>query len=405
MLQNAITPESLLIRGRGGLGGKRSAFSDSPVAGPSKRAKTTGLSDSSRSGINISALRRENELYRVIEQLGGVANLQTKEIYEAHTALLDNMTRDGEPTSAPVGTRIDKRTAESTLKSLEDKGRIKMLKTSLISASGASKPACLLYFPNTPQEKLNEYIYQLSQVTSSVPPPAPVKTLEEPVDFGPNLRRSQRTSIPTTGETITEPPYRGGSSPQQASIDDSPEQRRRGRKRKDNVQTNAEAKAALQKKVEEARHQKEEDWTQLLNRIHPGTIQGTLAMHLRAVRICFMESPHTKDHEHWEGEIRKSIKETELAAKEIISRPQRLPTNFCKPLGPPPTVVNPPEKSIASLISQQGPPINQTTRSKGKGKEREEGIYVSYCCQDILTKYIRCGREIVAATITIPLDT
>ena len=140
------------------------------------------------------------------------------------------------------------------------------------------------------------------------------------------------------------------------------------------MQTTAEAKAALQKRAEEARRQREEDWAQLLDRIHPGPVKGTLAMHLRAVRARFLESTHAKDHEHWEGEIREAIKDTELAAKKIIS-PQRLPANFCKPSGPPPVVANPPEKSIASLIAQQGPPITQTTRSKGKGKEKEEGIY------------------------------
>lgn len=343
------------------------------VAGPSKRARTAGPSDNTRSGINISALRRENELYRVIEQLGGVVNLQTKEIYEAHTALLDTMARDGEPASAPVGTRIDKRTAESTLKSLENKGRIKMLKTSLVSTSGASKPACLLYFPDTPQEKLNEYIRQLSEGTHtpSVSTPSPVKTLEEPVEYGPGFRGSRYSSA---GEFVMEQQNGDEVPAQQASIPELEGQKRPGRKRKDHVQTTAEAKAALQKKAEEARRQREEDWAQLLDRIHPGPVKGTLAMHLRAVRARFLESTHAKDHEHWEGEIREAIKDTELAAKKIIS-PQRLPANFCKPSGPPPVVANPPEKSIASLIAQQGPPITQTTRSKGKGKEKEEGIY------------------------------
>lgn len=313
--------------------------------------------------------------------MGGVVNLQTKEVYEAHTALLDTMTRDGEPTSAPVGTRIDKRTAESTLKSLENKGRIKMLKTCLVSTSGASKPACLLYFPDTPQEKLNEYIRQLSEGTHtpSVSAPSPVKTLEEPVEYGPGLRGSRYSSVPATVELVMERQNEDEVPAQQASVPDSEGQKRPGRKRKDHVQTNAEAKAALQKKAEEARRQREEDWAQLLDGIHPGPVKGTLAMHLRAVRTRFMESTHTKDHEHWEGEIRQAIKDTELAAKKIISRPQRLPANFRKPSGPPPVVTNPPEKSIASLIAQQGPPIAQTTRSKGKGKEKEEGIYVSSC--------------------------
>ncbi|KAL4080394.1 hypothetical protein V8B97DRAFT_1863880 [Scleroderma yunnanense] len=375
---NLITPKSPLIKGQIGLNAKGNALSGSLVAGPSKRVKTALPGDNSRSGINISALRRENELYRIIEQLGGIANLHSKEIYEAHMALLDTMARDNEPTSAPVGTRLDKRTAEATLRSLENRGRIKMLKTSVISASGASKPACLLYLPDTSQEKLNEYIRQLGQGPPPVSAPAPVKTLDEPVEFGAGHRRSRRPSIPAVEESVMEPQDRDDVLTQQVSNNNSlvsspSRQKRRERsKRREHAQTNSEAIAALQKKVEEARRRREEDWENLLGGIHPEPVKGTLAAHMRAVRSRFIDSTYIKDYEHWENEIRKTIKETELAAKKIISRPQRLPASFRRPIAPPPTVVNPPEKSIAALITQQGPSIAQHTRSKGKGKEKED---------------------------------
>lgn len=165
-----------------------------PSSRPSKRSRANG-GEKSRSNINISALRRENELFKVIESMGGIANMQSKEIFEAHTALLETMSQAKEPTSAPVGTRLDKRTAESTLKSLENRGRIRMVKTVLVAPSGVSRPACLVYLPDTPQEKVNSFLRQLSE---SVPSTAigPIKVLEEPIEYGPGASSARHISLP-----------------------------------------------------------------------------------------------------------------------------------------------------------------------------------------------------------------
>jgi hypothetical protein len=160
---------------------------------PSKQSRTNG-GGKSRSNINISSMRRENELFKVIESMGGIANMQSKEIFDAHTALLETMSQAKEPTSAPVGTRLDKRTAESTLKNLETRGRIKMLKTSLVAPSGVSRPACLVYFPDHPQEKVNTFLRQLTQ---SVPSATigPVKVLEEPIEHGASVSSARHVSL------------------------------------------------------------------------------------------------------------------------------------------------------------------------------------------------------------------
>ncbi|KAG9314611.1 hypothetical protein JVU11DRAFT_5415 [Chiua virens] len=165
-----------------------------PSSRPPKRSRTSG-GGQSRSNVNISSLRRENELLRVIENMGGIANMHSKDIFEAHTTLLDTMSQAKEPTSAPVGTRLDKRTAESALKSLENRGRIKMLKTALIAPSGVSRPACLVSLPHTPQEKINAFLRQLSQ---SVPSATvePIKTLEEPLEYGPSVSSARQTTLP-----------------------------------------------------------------------------------------------------------------------------------------------------------------------------------------------------------------
>ncbi|KAF9243844.1 hypothetical protein BU15DRAFT_86274 [Melanogaster broomeanus] len=582
----------------------------------------TILSDGemSRSNINISSLRRENELYRVLDSMGGIANTHFKGILEAHTALLDTMTQAKEPTSAPAGTRIDKRTAEATFKSLETRGRIKMLKTSLISSSGLSRPACLVYLPETPQEKVNAFLSQLSQ---NLPPAtvSPVKTLEEPVDYGASVRSVQRASLPLqllqmeeqgekqderleqlfsndsgtilgqlygfivakalrlrqlhihTLELFQQPsPSPLVISPQHRIIDisyyhqdiplalycplvavllesdegqqilikqlpsnisaslqigksrsrsrildllemlrslglvtpleytDAPDapykcvnvngdtvsfkdaalevvapqiwrfhtsgplslwalseswpsywkdlpiytpaegatywdelhnsattpglgrcmrrrsnwdpeyvlthtplsaedidaqldqicyvtsaprcavlmkdlekarQRLKRARKEEEAQQNIDAKAALLRKAEEARAQRERGWDELLHRIHPDPVKGTLAVRIRA-------STMTKDQPHWENEIQEAIKETQLAAKKIISQPKpKLGRRMHKPAaGPPPLVANPPEKSIDFLIAQQGPPIAQPVRARRKGKAKGENAEV-----------------------------
>ncbi|KIJ68695.1 hypothetical protein HYDPIDRAFT_81586 [Hydnomerulius pinastri MD-312] len=657
--------------------------------------------DATRSNINISTLRRENELYRVVESMGGIANLHTKEIFEAHTALLDTMTQTGEPTSAPVGTRLDKRTAEAAFKSMENRGRIKMLKTFLVSSSGVSKPACLLYLPDTPQETVNEFLRQLSQNVPSLSVP-PIKTLEEPVDYGASLHTMQRSALPlqllqmeepgendserwcrntaraeqlfsydsntirdvllterttvsqlygfiaakalrlrqlhihtlqlfeqptpsplvvspqhriidtsyyhqdislatycslvavlvydeellkllgsevgkqtmikqlppsisaslqigrsrarsrildllemlrmlglvtplertdtldapytctnsdddtvafkdalldgwSVGTPMTAPqfwrfhpsgpiqlwalseswpsywkqvpvntPTEGAaywdelykvsrdqayaqaaicpstsypkppktsaslvgclrrrsswdneyvltwhqkqyldrhvdmataqtplnaedtdtqldqichviSAPHQVVVNyfatagekaaheiEKARRRTRRAQAEEQAQQNLDAKATLLKKAEEARGQREQDWDQLLDRLHPEPVKGNLALRIRAVRNRFMQSMMTKDQEHWEGEIQDAIREAQLVSKKIIPKPKKLAPRLPKPAaGPPPLVANMPEKSIEFLVAQQGPPITQPMRPKGKGKAKE----------------------------------
>ena len=177
-----------------GNGEKHKDITLPPASRSSKRSRTNG-SGKSRFNINISSLRRENELLKVIENMGGIANIQSKEIFDAHTTLLETMSQAKEPTSAPVGTRLDKRTAESTLNNLENRGRIRMLKTSLVAPSGVSRPACLVYLPHTPQEKVNTFLRQLSQSVPSTTM-ASVKVLDEPIEYGSGVSSARHTSLP-----------------------------------------------------------------------------------------------------------------------------------------------------------------------------------------------------------------
>ncbi|KAG2057154.1 hypothetical protein BDR06DRAFT_952287 [Suillus hirtellus] len=152
-------------------------------------------SDKLKTNTNISHLRRENEFFRVIQDFGGIANLHTKHFFDAHIALLNDIAHRGEPASAPSGTRIDKRTADATIKNMESRGRVKVLKTTVFSVTGSTRPASLVYLPDTPQEKINAFLHHLSH-TTPVPSVRPVKTFEQPVDFGASSSVSHSTTLP-----------------------------------------------------------------------------------------------------------------------------------------------------------------------------------------------------------------
>jgi transcription factor C subunit 3 len=127
-----------------------------------------------RPRVNVSNLRRENELMRVIQDLGGIVNYHTKEFVDAHAALIRTMAKSGEPTSAPPDVRIDKRTAGTTLTNLENRGRVKTLKTSLKTPTGLARPACIVYLPDIPQDKINAFLGDLSRSVTCVPQPIKV---------------------------------------------------------------------------------------------------------------------------------------------------------------------------------------------------------------------------------------
>ncbi|PPQ63697.1 hypothetical protein CVT24_004277 [Panaeolus cyanescens] len=147
--------------------------------------------------VNVSQLRRENELLRLVENNGGILNIQTKEFYDSHMKLLETMAQAGEATSAPVGTRTDKRTITSTFESLERKKRVKVLKTSVPSYTGSTRPACVIYLPETDEQALNDFLADLSKGTHySVPQLSSFVKIDQPVEYGADTSSSSRGTLP-----------------------------------------------------------------------------------------------------------------------------------------------------------------------------------------------------------------
>jgi hypothetical protein len=148
-------------------------------------AKSTILPSGSPNRLNISHLRRENEFIRLLESAGGIIVIHSKEFYEAHMKLLQELSQAGEPVSAPVGTRVDKRTMSSTFASLERKGRIKQLKTSVMTPTGVSRPASLVFLPDVDENRLYCYLCDLGRSSQlQLPHLDSFLKIHDEVDYG-----------------------------------------------------------------------------------------------------------------------------------------------------------------------------------------------------------------------------
>ncbi|KAJ7630526.1 hypothetical protein FB45DRAFT_915784 [Roridomyces roridus] len=143
--------------------------------------------------VNVSTLRRENELFRVIETMGGIVNTQTKELFDVHMELLSDLAKAREPASAPPGTRLDRRTAVNAYNAMELRGRVKQMKTTVTSPSGLVRPATLVYLPELEESKLKAFLLELSRTMTQFPPTiANAIVVDEHTEYGSKGGRGTR---------------------------------------------------------------------------------------------------------------------------------------------------------------------------------------------------------------------
>ncbi|KAF5384735.1 hypothetical protein D9757_006233 [Collybiopsis confluens] len=155
-------------------------------------ARSTSKGVTPRPKINVSNLRRENELLRCLEMLGGIVNIQTKEIYDTHSALLETLAKAGEPASSPPGTRTDKRTVTAMFNSMESRGKVKQLTTTVPMYIGTTRQTVIAYLPHVTDAQMSVFLSNLS-TTNNLPPitPQPLgRVIEEAVGYGQVSRRS-----------------------------------------------------------------------------------------------------------------------------------------------------------------------------------------------------------------------
>ncbi|KAF4572584.1 hypothetical protein EYR36_007092 [Pleurotus pulmonarius] len=144
---------------------------------------------------NVSHMRRENEFYQVLVNCGGILNINSKEFTDAHSALVDGLSQSGEPTSAPPGTRVDKRTVFATLDSMESKGKIKLIKTQIMTRTGVPRPTTVARLPDVDPAKAIEYLSNLSDV-APILPVVHIKRIEEPIEYGAIESHERRGVLP-----------------------------------------------------------------------------------------------------------------------------------------------------------------------------------------------------------------
>jgi hypothetical protein len=151
----------------------------SELSSAPQKPKEKAAIPSSRS--NVSLLRRENEFLRILEESGGIVHLGSKEFLDAHVALLGTLASAGEPTSGVPGIKVDKRTIENTFECLENRGKVKILKTAIVTVTGAQRPARIIYLPTVVQSELDTFLAELGKgphgapysATASVAPSLP----------------------------------------------------------------------------------------------------------------------------------------------------------------------------------------------------------------------------------------
>ncbi|KAI0662526.1 hypothetical protein C8Q70DRAFT_908850 [Cubamyces menziesii] len=184
---------------------KKRGHPETPSSQPPGKRTKSSQSDGSRfrSKANISQSRRENELLRLLTEADGIMNTSCKEFYEAHAALVETITKAGEIASTRPGSRIDKRTLETTLAGLESKGKVKILTTMVPNPTGSTRPVRIVYLPETLPDQLNKFLADLSETVQPIYVPS-LRVLEEPIAYGGGSNKSQAKPRPTLTLKLTE---------------------------------------------------------------------------------------------------------------------------------------------------------------------------------------------------------
>ncbi|KAJ7102344.1 hypothetical protein B0H15DRAFT_814236 [Mycena belliarum] len=207
---NALLPPQLTLESQSNQF-QSNLFADKPVAMP----------PAIKQKVNVSTLRRENELFHVLELLGGIANTQTKEIFEAHHALLISLAKAGETTSAPPGTKLDRRTATAAYNNMELRGRIRQLKTTVSSATGLTRSANIVYLPDITENAVAAFLTDLGRHAMPLAPfPPSAIVVDEHTEYGSKSVRPNRQPKTFPVQLLQAVPRKGARTPNAARADE-----------------------------------------------------------------------------------------------------------------------------------------------------------------------------------------
>ncbi|THH29725.1 hypothetical protein EUX98_g4460 [Antrodiella citrinella] len=137
----------------------------------------------------------------------------------------------------------------------------------------------------------------------------------------------------------------------------------------------ADKKASLAQKAASAKQQREKLWDDMVAKVHPEPLKGSAGVRVRRVRARFLQSSGTGT-EKWEEEIAQAIEEAKIAATKILTaaKPVQIASTSAHASAaraPPPQVTRSTvEKSVETIVAQQGPAlIVRGPQKKKKGAE------------------------------------
>jgi len=257
---------------------------------------------------NVSLLRRENEFLRILEESGGVAHPGSKEFLDAHLALLDILASTGEPTSGLPGVKVDKRTIENTFESLERKGKVKVLKSAISTATGAQRPIRIIYLFSVDQSKLDAFLTQLGNGPYSTP-----YSIDNPsvVSVLPGNVKARRPVQPLN---LLQPERKAdgiGPRSKNSGI--------RGDQDEEHAGNVVQAKELLAQKVASAKMRKEREWEAILRAVHPQALGGEAAIRVARVHKRYLKSGVFNDRSRWEDEVRDAIRELQVLRRRACT--------------------------------------------------------------------------------------
>lgn len=113
--------------------------------------------------VNLSAVRRKEELMRILERSGGFMGASLHTLPNIHAQFVQEMANCGEPTSMPPGSKGDRKTIERAIAALEEDGRIKTLIATLPDRHGLYRRTKVVYKSESSPEALASFLKRMGQ--------------------------------------------------------------------------------------------------------------------------------------------------------------------------------------------------------------------------------------------------
>jgi hypothetical protein len=162
------------------------------------RAKAKGLSRT-----NLSAICREQEFLKLVQEAGGVRSTNVQDFQNTHQVLIARLLAEKQQTSGPLGVQPDKRTVDATLARMATKGVIKVMKTAIKTNLGTQRPLTIAYLPDLPAETLQAFLSDLSKKPWQIQAPVR-KKIEDCIVYGTDNGRV-RPAMPLQLLKLTDP--------------------------------------------------------------------------------------------------------------------------------------------------------------------------------------------------------